>query len=104
MSDGITDMDRGYDDDGSNRFCLVEENNKLKSANEDLKTRLTDLLFEMNYNKQTELIEFLREIYVSTKVEMIEEDPHKSTREEILFSLKKNIEEFAKNNKINING
>jgi len=77
---------------------------KLLAENEDLKTRLTDLLFEMNYNKQTELIEFLREIYVSTKVEMIEEDPHKSTREEILFSLKKNIEEFAKNNKINING
>jgi hypothetical protein len=27
-----------------------------------------------------------------------------SSRDEILFSLKKNIEEFAKNNKINING
>jgi predicted transcriptional regulator len=99
MSDGITDMDRGYDDDGSNRFCLVEENNKLKSANEDLKTRLTDLLFEMNYNKQTELIEFLREIYYSIKEEM-KDGLFKSNREEILFSLKKNIEEFVKNNNI----
>ena len=99
MSDGITDMDRGYDDDGSNRFCLVEENNKLKSANEDLKTRLTELLFEMNYNKQTELIEFLREIYYSIKEEM-KDGLFKSNREEILFSLKKNIEEFVKNNNI----
>jgi len=99
MSDGITDMDRGYDDDGSNRFCLVEENNKLKSANEDLKSKLIDLTFEMNYNKQTELIEFLREIYYSIKEEM-KDGLFKSNREEILFSLKKNIEEFVKNNNI----
>jgi len=75
---------------------------KLLAENEDLKTRLTDLLFEMNYNKQTELIEFLREIYDSVIMEMEEIDI--SSRDEILFSLKKNIEEFAKNNKINING
>jgi len=77
---------------------------KLLAENEDLKTKLIDLTFEMNYNKQTELIEFLREVYNGIEEEMVEEDRYKSTREEILFSLKKNIEEFAKNNKINING
>ena len=80
----------------------MDELEKLKEENEDLKTKLTDLLFEMNYNKQTELIEFLREIYDSVIMEIEEIDI--SSRDEILFSLKKNIEEFAKNNKINING
>ena len=75
---------------------------KLLAENEELKTKLIDLLFEMNYNKQTELIEFLREIYDSVKEEMITKSD--STKTEILFSLKKNIEEFAKNNKIDING
>jgi len=103
MSDGLTDMSRGYDEDESSRqWSLIILNSELKSENEDLKTRLTDLLFEMNYNKQTELIEFLREIYDSVIMEMEEIDI--SSRDEILFSLKKNIEEFAKNNKINING
>ena len=73
---------------------------KLLAENEDLKTRLTDLLFEMNYNKQTELIEFLREIYDSVIMEMEEIDI--SSRDEILFSLKKNIEEFVKNNNISL--
>ena len=73
---------------------------KLLAENEDLKTKLIDLTFEMNYNKQTELIEFLREVYNGIEEEMVEEDRYKSTREEILFSLKKNIEEFVKNNKI----
>jgi len=78
----------------------MDELEKLKEENEDLETKLTDLLFEMNYNKQTKLIEFLREIYDSVIMEMEEIDI--SSRDEILFSLKKNIEEFAKNNKISI--
>ena len=73
---------------------------KLLAENEDLKTKLIDLTFEMNYNKQTELIEFLREIYDGIEEEMGEEDRYKSSREDILISLKKNIEEFVKNNKI----
>jgi len=73
---------------------------KLLAENEDLKTKLIDLTFEMNYNKQTELIEFLREIYDSIKEETATSVYDKSSREEILFSLKKNIEEFVKNNNI----
>ena len=75
---------------------------KLLAENEDLKTKLIDLTFEMNYNKQTELIEFLREIYDSIKEETATSVYDKSSREEILFSLKKNIEEFVKNNNISL--
>ena len=100
MSDGLTDMSRGYDeDDSSIKYRLQKQNDDLKSENEDLKSKLIDLTFEMNYNKQTELIEFLREIYYSIKEEM-KDGLFKSNREEILFSLKKNIEEFVKNNNI----
>jgi len=73
---------------------------KLLAENEDLKTKLTDLMFEMNYNKQTELIEFLREVYNGIEEEMSKEDRYKSSRDDILISLRKNIKEFAKNNKI----
>jgi flagellin-specific chaperone FliS len=70
----------------------------LKRENEELKTKLIDLTFEMNYNKQTELLEFLRQLYESTCEEMTSTN----TKKEILFSLKKSIEEFAKDNKISL--
>lgn len=72
----------------------------LESQNEELRSKLIDLSFEMNYNKQTELVEFLRQLYEST----CEEITSNSTKQEILFSLKKSIEEFAKDNKLNIAG
>ena len=101
MSDGITDMSRGYDEDDSViKYRLRKENNDLKIENEDLKTKLADLTLKMSYNKQTELIEFLREIYDGVKEEMTTETYHQSTRSEILFNLKTNIEEFAKNVKM----
>ena len=40
----------------------MDEIEKLKEENEDLKSKLIDLTFEMNYNKQNELIEFLRNL------------------------------------------
>jgi hypothetical protein len=73
---------------------------KLEAENEDLKSKLIDLTFEMNYNKQTELIEFLREIYESTSIEL--KTKSMLTKKEVLFSLKKSIEEFAKTNKIKL--
>jgi len=78
----------------------MEDIEKLKEENEDLKTKLTDLIFEMNYNKQTELIEFLREIYESVKEEL--NNDSNFSKIEVLFSLKKSIEEFAKNSRIQI--
>jgi len=80
----------------------MNEIEKLKEENEDLKSKLIDITFEMNYNKQTELIEFLREIYDSIIEEMAIGRYNKLTRKEILFSLKKNIEEFARNNNLNL--
>jgi hypothetical protein len=74
----------------------------LETENENLKTKLIDLTFELNYNKQTELIEFLRKIYDSIKEEMKLKDNSKLTKKEVLFSLKKYIEEFGKNNKIQL--
>lgn len=73
----------------------------LMQENEDLKSKLIDLMFELNYNKQTELIEFLREIYDSVKDEL-NDDSSKLTKHEVLFSLRKYIEEFAKNNSLKL--
>jgi predicted transcriptional regulator len=77
----------------------MKEIERLKEENEDLKTKLIDLAFEMNYNKQNELIEFLREIYDSVKSEISDEHSLLSKRD-VLFSLQKYIEEFAKDNHI----
>lgn len=78
----------------------MDELEKLKEENEELKTKLIDLTFEMNYNKQTELVEFLRELYENVKEELNPKTQSKLTKHDMLFSLKKYIEEFAKNNKI----
>ncbi len=81
---------------------MNEQNNieKLKEEIEDLKTKLIDLTFEMNYNKQNELVEFLRELYQNVKDEQKQGNKSKLTKAQILLSLKKYIEGFAKDNKI----
>ena len=71
---------------------------KLETENENLKERLTDLLFELNYNKQTELIEFLRNLYESTFDKNIKKIP----KNKMILNLRNSIEEFAKTNKIKI--
>ena len=83
---------------------MNDQNNieKLKEEIEDLKTRLIDLTFEMNYNKQNELIEFLRELYQNVKDEQKQGNKSKLTKAQILLSLKKYIEGFAKDNKISL--
>ena len=61
--------------------------------------KIIDLKFERKYNKQPELIEFLREIYSSLNIEL---KGSKLTKKEVLFSLKKYIEEFSRDNKIRL--
>jgi predicted RNase H-like nuclease (RuvC/YqgF family) len=78
------------------------ENQKLKNEIDDLKDRLVDVLMEVNYSKQNELIEFLRELYGNVKEELNSKTKSNTTKDEMLFSLKKFIEEFAKNNKIRL--
>ena len=79
---------------------LLQIIERLKEENEELKSKLIDLTFEMNYNKEVELIEFLRSIYSSIEQEMNFNTRSKLSKSQMLYSLKKNIEEFAKNNKI----
>jgi len=78
------------------------ENQKLKNEIDDLKDRLVDVLMEVNYSKQNELIEFLRELYGNVKEELNSKTKTNTTKDEMLFSLKKFIEEFAKNNKLRL--
>ena len=94
MSDVIKDND--YDD-----YLLpdlVKENEKLKTENENLNSTLIDLLFEENYNKQTELIEFLRNLYDSLNMKEIKG----LSKKELLMNLKHSLEEFARINKISL--
>lgn len=76
-----------------------DKTKKLEEENEDLKSKLIDLSFELNYNKEKELIELVREIYSNVKEELTNKES-KLTKKEILNSIKKYLEEFAKNNKI----
>ena len=78
---------------------LLEKINKLEDENEELRSKIIDLTFDIKRNKQTELIEFIREIYSSVKIEL---NSSELTKKEVLFSLKKYIEEFARDNKIRL--
>jgi len=78
---------------------LLDKIKKLEDENEDLKSKLIDLSFDIKRNKETELIEFVREIYSSVNIEL---KGSKLTKKEVLFSLKKYMEEFGRNNKIRL--
>lgn len=78
----------------------MTELEKFKKENADLKDQIADLLWELNYNKQTELIEFLRTLYRNVQEEL--NSKSSLTKKQILVSLKKEIEEFTKYNKINL--
>jgi len=75
----------------------MDELEKLRKENEDLKDKLTDLTFELNYNKQTELIEFVRELYQS-----LGNVGKNLTKKEMIENLRNHIREFTKNNKIQL--
>jgi hypothetical protein len=83
---------------GVNKFSWnMDELEKLRKENEDLKDKLTDLTFELNYNKQTELIEFVRELYQS-----LGNVGKNLTKKELVENLRNYIREFTKNNKIQL--
>jgi hypothetical protein len=75
----------------------MDELEKLRKENEDLKDKLIDLTFELNYNKQTELIEFVRELYQS-----LGNVGKNLTKKELVENLRNYIREFTKNNKIQL--
>lgn len=98
-------MKKGYLDlDPDELLKLLEKKDK---EIDDLNTKLIDLTFELNYNKQVELIEFIRELYSSCKSELnpVEDRFHKTeekSSKEILTNLVKYIANFAKDNNIRL--
>jgi flagellin-specific chaperone FliS len=81
-----------------------ERNNRieeLEKENDDLSTKLIDLTFELNYNKEKELLELVRELYKNISEELVCKES-KLTKKQILTSVKKYLEQFAKDNKIKL--
>lgn len=75
----------------------VEKIEKLEKQIDDLTSRLIDITFEQNYNKETELLEFVRELFVS-----LQNVDEKLSREEIVKNLKEYIENFVKDNNLQL--
>ena len=69
----------------------------LEKQIDDLTTRIIDLTFEMNYNKEIELLEFVRELFVS--LQNVDEN---LSKEDMIENLKKYIQTFAKNNNLQL--
>lgn len=86
----------GCDDEKLSK--LKNENAKLKEENESINSRLIDLLFEVNYSKQTELIEYIRNLYES----LDSKDMKKLQKKELLMNLKDSLQEFARINRISL--
>jgi len=80
---------------------LKDEIEDLKEENEKLKNEILDLSFIVNYSKQDELLEFVRNLKESIDREINDKDS-KLTKEELLNNLKKHIKDFAKYTKLNI--
>ena len=59
--------------------------------------QLIDLQFESNYNKQDELLEFVRDLFIS-----LQNVDEKLSKEEIVENLKKYIQNFAKDNHLQL--
>ena len=76
---------------------MDDEIKRLQKENDDLSTKLIDLTFEMNYNKEKELLAFVQDLYVS--LHTVNDYLNK---EEIITNLKEYIENFAKDNKLNL--
>ena len=79
---------------------------ELETQVDDLTSRIIDLTFELNYNKQDALLEFIRELYGSLINANADPDAEiwyeKLSKEEIIENLKKYIQKFAKDNNIQL--
>ena len=79
---------------------------ELEKQVDDLTSRIIDLTFEANYNKQDVLLEFVRELYGSLINAYANPDAEiwyeKLGKEEIIENLKKYIQKFARDNNIQL--
>lgn len=74
---------------------------ELEKENDKLKDSLLDATTQLNYSKENELLEFIRTLYREINEE-IEEKEKQIDRENLLKNIKTYLQEFAKNNKINL--
>lgn len=70
---------------------------ELEDKLDKVTSKFIDLTFEMNYNKETELLEFVRELFLS-----LQNVDEKLSKEEIIENLKKYIQTFAKDNNLQL--
>lgn len=70
---------------------------ELEDELEDIKSKLLDLSFQVNYSKERELLEFVRDLYTSLKDSEANKD---LSSEDLIKNLKTYIEEFARNNRL----
>jgi undecaprenyl pyrophosphate synthase len=80
---------------------LKDEIEELKDKNEKLENDMLELSFIVNFSKQDELLEFVRELKESVNKE-INNSESELTKEDLLKNLKKHIENFAEYTKLNI--
>ena len=70
---------------------------ELEQKIDQLESELIDLTFTLNYNKQDELLEFVRDLFIS-----LQNVDEKLSKEEIVENLKKYIQNFAKDNHLQL--
>ena len=76
----------------------MDELEKLRQENDELMDKIIDQTFDLKNSKEMVLLEFLQELYNS----LLNVD-EKLTKEDIIKNLKKYIENFVKDNKLNLN-
>jgi len=69
----------------------------LKEENSTLKDELIDLKQSLKFNRENELLEFVKDLYVSLSA-----DNTSLIKEQIIENLKKYIESFVKDNNIRL--
>ena len=70
---------------------------ELEKQVDELTDKLIDLQFEKNFDKQNELLEFVRDLFQSLR-----NVDDKLSKEEIVENLQNYIKEFAKDNNISL--
>jgi gas vesicle protein len=80
---------------------LKDDIDELREENEKLKNELLELSYTSNFSKETELLEFVKELKESVIRELNDKDS-KLTKEDLLNNLKKHISNFAEYTKLKI--
>lgn len=74
---------------------------RMEKEIDELKDGLLDITYRLNHSKENELLDFVRTLYREVSEEY-KEKKDRISRERILSNLKKYIENFAKDNRIEL--